>query len=199
LSTIINLFKKKMCSFGGSCKIFLIFQVTLINQNFHNASDGSSANAEYFLKFVPKIMHLARNLRKWSHPVTQWACWRFGSSEMAWRASISAWSSTDSSLIPRRNNWPDRSASIFAPAASSAEPGGLTPREVFPLLRGVAMQNDIVGMEVVEINPLLDGSGETMLLANRVVREVLAGMAARKKGITDPKYLYPDYLKNTQQ
>ena len=75
----------------------------------------------------------------------------------------------------------------------------MTPREVFPLLRGVAMQNDIVGMEVVEINPLLDGSGETMLLANRVVREVLAGMAARKKGITDPKYLYPDYLKNTQQ
>ena len=32
------------------------------------------------------------------------------------------------------------------------------------------MQNDIVGMEVVEINPLLDGSGETMLLANRVVK-----------------------------
>ena len=44
------------------------------------------------------------------------------------------------------------------------------------------MQNDIVGMEVIEINPLLDGSVETMLLANRVVHEVLAGMAVSTSG-----------------
>lgn len=85
-----------------------------------------------------------------------------------------------------------------APAAASPEPGGLTPREIFPLLRGIAMQNEVVGMDVVEINPMLDHSGETMMLANRVVREVLVGMALRKKGMTDPKYLHPDYVKNTQ-
>jgi agmatinase len=60
------------------------------------------------------------------------------------------------------------------------------------------MQNEVVGMDVVEINPMLDHSGETMMLANRVVREVLVGMALRKKGMTDPKYLHPDYVKNTQ-
>lgn len=61
------------------------------------------------------------------------------------------------------------------------------------------MQNEVVGMDVVEINALLDTSGETMLMANRAVREVLVGMALRRKGITDPKYLHPDYLNNTQQ
>lgn len=85
----------------------------------------------------------------------------------------------------------------FAPAAASAEPGGLTPRELFPLLRGVAMQNDVVGMEVVEINPFLDGASETLLVANRAVREVLAGIAMRRKGMTDPKYLHPEFLMNT--
>jgi hypothetical protein len=47
----------------GAVKFFCFPQVTFIDQNFHNAADGSSANAEYSLKFVPKIMQLARNLK----------------------------------------------------------------------------------------------------------------------------------------
>ena len=52
-----------MGSFGGAVKFFCFPQVTFIDQNFHSAADGSSANAEYSLKFVPEIMHLARNLK----------------------------------------------------------------------------------------------------------------------------------------
>ena len=86
-----------------------------------------------------------------------------------------------------------------APAAASPEPNGLTPREVFPILRALGIQNEIVGMEMVEINPLLDTNGATLVLANRVVREVLVGMALRKKGITDPKYVDPDFITHSNQ
>jgi agmatinase len=54
-------------------------------------------------------------------------------------------------------------------------------------------------MEMVEINPMLDNDGATMLLANRIVREVLVGMALRKKGITDPKYVDPDFITHSNQ
>jgi len=86
-----------------------------------------------------------------------------------------------------------------APAAASPEANGLTPREVFPILRALAIQNEIVGMEMVEINALLDTNGATMLLANRIVREVLVGMALRKKGIEDPKYVDPDLITHANQ
>ena len=85
------------------------------------------------------------------------------------------------------------------PAAASPEPNGLTPREVFPILRALAIQNEIVGMEMVEINALLDTDGATLLLANRIVREVLVGMALRMKGITDPKYADPDFITHSNQ
>ena len=84
----------------------------------------------------------------------------------------------------------------FAPGAGTPEPGGLTPREVFPILRGLAIQNEIIGMEVVEVNPLVDsGYQTTALVAQRVMREVLAGMVLRKQGTTDdPMYIDPEIL-----
>ena len=87
----------------------------------------------------------------------------------------------------------------YAAAVGSPEQNGLTPREVFPILRALGIQNEIVGMEMVEINPMLDTDGSTMLLANRIVREVLVGMALRKKGITDPKYVDPDFITHSKQ
>jgi agmatinase len=83
----------------------------------------------------------------------------------------------------------------FAPGTGTPEPGGITPREVFPILRALAIQNEIVGMDVVEINPLVDaGYQTTALVGQRAMREVLAGMALRKKGITDPHYRHPQLL-----
>jgi agmatinase len=83
----------------------------------------------------------------------------------------------------------------FAPGSGTPEPGGITPREVFPILRALAIQNEIVGMDVVEINPLVDaGYQTTALVGQRAMREVLNGMALRKKGITDTNYYHPQLI-----
>ena len=69
------------------------------------------------------------------------------------------------------------------------EPGGLSLRELFPMLRAIGVQNKVVGVELVELNPLTDHTYRSPLVAVRMLREVLTGIAMRKKGITDPMYL----------
>ena len=80
----------------------------------------------------------------------------------------------------------------YAPGTGTPEPNGLTPRELFPLLRRLGAENNLVGIELVELNPLVDPTYVTPLVANRCVREILTGMAMRKKGITDTDYLAPE-------
>jgi agmatinase len=65
----------------------------------------------------------------------------------------------------------------------------MTPRELFPMLRALGAQNEIVGAELVEINPLVDPTYRTRLMGVRILRELLTGIAMRRKGITDPSYL----------
>jgi agmatinase len=74
------------------------------------------------------------------------------------------------------------------------EPGGMSPRELFPILRALAVQNEVVGVELVEVNPLTDPTYRTKQVAVRILREILTGMAMRKKGITDPHYLAPEWV-----
>lgn len=79
----------------------------------------------------------------------------------------------------------------FAPGVGTPEPGGMTIRELFPILRGLGAQNDIVGIEIVELNPLADQTYRTRLVAVRILRELLTGVAMNRKGITDPTYVAP--------
>jgi agmatinase len=44
---------------------------------------------------------------------------------------------------------------------------------------------------MVEVAPLLDPGYTTTLVANRILKECLTGMAMRKKGITERNYLSP--------
>jgi agmatinase len=76
----------------------------------------------------------------------------------------------------------------FAPGTGTPEPNGLTPREMFPILRRLGAEKNVVGVELVELNPFADSTYATGLIANRVIREVLTGIAMRKKGITEPYY-----------
>ena len=86
----------------------------------------------------------------------------------------------------------------YAPGTGTPEPNGLTPRELFPLLRRLGAETNVVGMELVELNPLVDPTYVTPLVANRCVREILTGIAMRKNGITEPHYLAPDALDHGQ-
>lgn len=79
----------------------------------------------------------------------------------------------------------------FAPGTGTPEPGGPTPREMFPLIRNLCAQKDVVGMDMVEVAPLLDASYTTTLVANRILKECLTGIALRRRGITERYYLHP--------
>jgi len=79
----------------------------------------------------------------------------------------------------------------FAPGTGTPEPGGTTPREIFPLIRNLCAQKDVVGMDMVEVAPLLDPSYTTTLVANRILKECLTGIALRRRGVTQPNYLSP--------
>jgi len=86
----------------------------------------------------------------------------------------------------------------IAPSQAELTAGGLTPRELFPLLRRLCAETNVVGMELVELNPLVDPTYVTPLVANRCVREMLTGVAMRKKGLTEKHYLNPDTVDHGQ-
>lgn len=79
----------------------------------------------------------------------------------------------------------------FVPGTGTPEPGGLTPREAFPLVRRLCAESNVVGFELVELAPMLDPTYVSALNANRLIRECMTGIAMRKKGLTEPHYLSP--------
>ncbi|NKB88506.1 MAG: arginase [Acidobacteria bacterium] len=79
----------------------------------------------------------------------------------------------------------------FVPGTGTPEPGGLLPREAFPIVRRLCAESNVVGFELVELNPLVDQTYVSAMVANRVVRECLTGVAMRKRGLTDPHYISP--------
>ncbi|WP_205618966.1 agmatinase family protein [Rubritalea marina] len=82
---------------------------------------------------------------------------------------------------------------VYAPGMGTPEPGGLTVRELFPMLRAVATAKEVVGIELVEVNPVADPTYRSKQVAVRILRETLTGVALRKKGITDPFYVDPEW------
>ena len=70
-------------------------------------------------------------------------------------------------------------------------PGGLTPREVFYIVRGLCSENNVVGFDLVELNPLVDPGYTTVLNAKKVVDECMTGIALRKLGLGNRDYLSP--------
>ena len=62
----------------------------------------------------------------------------------------------------------------FAPGVSHHEPGGLSTRQVINLLH--ALEADIVGMDLVEVNPARDISGITAAAAVKIIMEAAAKM-----------------------
>jgi len=79
----------------------------------------------------------------------------------------------------------------FVPGTGTPEPGGLTPREAFPIVRRLCAETNVIGFDLVELAPERDPTYVSTMNANRIVRECLVGIAMRKKGITEEDYLSP--------
>jgi agmatinase len=69
----------------------------------------------------------------------------------------------------------------FAPGTGTPEPGGMTSVDLLWACRTVAERLELVGAEVVEVIPTAPGSSDiTALVADRIVREILTGLAVRR-------------------
>jgi agmatinase len=69
----------------------------------------------------------------------------------------------------------------FAPGTGTPEPGGLTSADLLWACREAARRLELAGADVVEVLPAAIGSADiTALVAERVVREVLTGIALRR-------------------
>jgi agmatinase len=69
----------------------------------------------------------------------------------------------------------------FAPGTGTPEPGGMTSLDLLWACRTLAERLRLVGMDVVEVIPTGVASADiTALVAERIVREALTGLAARR-------------------
>jgi agmatinase len=72
----------------------------------------------------------------------------------------------------------------FAPGTGTPEPGGMTSSDLLWACRTVAERLELVGAEVVEVIPTSVGSADiTALVADRIVREILNGLALRRRNV----------------
>ena len=73
----------------------------------------------------------------------------------------------------------------FAPGTGTPEPGGMTSGDLLKAVRVLAERLDLVGADVVEVIPTAVGSADvTALVAERIVRELLTGIALRRRART---------------
>ena len=71
----------------------------------------------------------------------------------------------------------------FVPGTGTPEPGGMTAVDLLLAVRTVAAALQLVGFDVVEVIPTSVGTNDaSALVAERVVREALTGVALRRRG-----------------
>jgi agmatinase len=70
----------------------------------------------------------------------------------------------------------------YAPGTGTPEPGGMSAADLLRACRQVAARANLAGADVVEVLPTAIGSADvTALVADRVVREILTGLALRRR------------------
>ncbi|MEN3279083.1 MAG: guanidinopropionase [Solirubrobacteraceae bacterium] len=69
----------------------------------------------------------------------------------------------------------------FVPGTGTPEPGGMTAVDLLLAVRTVAAELDLIGVDVVEVIPSGVGAADySALVADRVIREALTGIALRR-------------------
>jgi agmatinase len=72
---------------------------------------------------------------------------------------------------------------VYVPGTGTPEPGGMTSSDLLWACREICTRVDLVGMDVVEVIPTGVGSADiTALVADRIVREVITGVALKRRG-----------------
>jgi agmatinase len=57
----------------------------------------------------------------------------------------------------------------LAPGTGTLEPGVLSFSEIDDLMMGIPSKGQLVGLDIMEVNPLRDGSGRTAQTAIRIL------------------------------
>ena len=71
----------------------------------------------------------------------------------------------------------------YAPGTGTPEPGGMTSADLLWACREIGSRVELAGMDVVEVAPTqIGGADTTALVADRIVREVITGLALRRTG-----------------
>ena len=81
--------------------------------------------------------------------------------------------------------------SSVAPGCVSPEPGGFSAAQGMNAVRRIAAEVGLVGMDVVELLPSVEGGKRTAQIANCLVYEAIVGLAMRKQGLTERNYVHP--------
>ena len=64
----------------------------------------------------------------------------------------------------------------FAPGVSHREPGGLSTRQAVDVIQ--RLEGEVIGGDVVELNPHMDSSGMTAMVAAKLVKEIASRIGA---------------------
>ena len=68
----------------------------------------------------------------------------------------------------------------FAPGTGTPEPGGMAPVDLLRIVRRIATDTRLVGVDVVEVAPAYDHADTTANNGHRVLWESISGMAKRR-------------------
>ncbi len=61
----------------------------------------------------------------------------------------------------------------LAPGTGTLEPGGLSFAEIDDLMTGIPAKGKLIGLDIMEVNPLHDSSGRTAQTAIRLMVDML--------------------------
>lgn len=81
----------------------------------------------------------------------------------------------------------------FIPGTSTPEAGGLYMREALPLVRRICAENNLVGMELVELRPERDPGYISVQNSYALLRQCINGIAMARNDLPD-NYLHPEIV-----
>jgi guanidinobutyrase len=79
----------------------------------------------------------------------------------------------------------------FMPGTGTPVSAGLTMREVVPMIRRLCSETNLIGFELVELDPTMDPTYQSALNSKYILHACMAGVALRREGQKTPGFLSP--------